>query len=159
MTRLSEHFELREFLRSQTAVRSGRDVIAPPSIVANLERLCELVLEPIRAELGAPVTILSGYRPLWLNRLVGGSPSSEHMDGRAADFEVTGHSDPWVCDRIAALLPRLPINQLILEFPPGGWIHVSVCEPSLQPKREVLTALRRDNRTTYISGIVPQRAA
>jgi len=159
VTRLSEHFELREFLRSEIAARVGRCIEPSDEITANLARLCELVLEPIRAELGGAITVLSGYRPLWLNQMAQGSLTSEHMYGRAADIEIAGMLDEEACNRIALMLPRLPVNQLILEYPPSGWVHVSVCEAHLEPRREILTAVRRNRQTVYMRGIVPQRAA
>lgn len=152
-TLVSEHFTLREFLRSDAAARMGKPIVAPPEIFANLRRLCELVLEPIRAELGRPITILSGYRPLWVNKLVGGSSTSEHVDGRAADFEVPGMTDLEVCQRIAGILDRLPVNQLIYEFPPNGWTHVSVCRGDAAPKRQVITARSIKGATHYTTGL------
>jgi len=90
---LTPNFTLRELTRSDVATRMGKSIEPTPAIQNNLARLCLLVLEPIRAELGMPVRVLSGYRPIWLNTLVGGSAKSEHVDGRAADIEVVGMSD------------------------------------------------------------------
>jgi zinc D-Ala-D-Ala carboxypeptidase len=155
--RLSEHFELGEFLYSETAVRMGRQIEPTPQVITNLERLCVLVLEPIRVILGQPIRITSGYRPDWLNTLIGGAKNSEHRCGQAADFQVPGMSVIEVCNAVADMLPHLPINQLIYEF--DAWAHVSVCAMGEEPKRQVLTA-RRVNRTTqYLPGIVRKAAA
>jgi zinc D-Ala-D-Ala carboxypeptidase len=151
--RLSPSFRLSEFLRSDTATRAGRAVEPTMYIERELERLCVLVLEPIRAELGRPIRILSGYRPEWLNELIGGAPKSNHVEGRAADIEVEGMSDFEACERIAQLVPSLPVGQLIQEFPPTGWVHVSVCEFGTVPPREILTARKIDRRTVYQFGL------
>lgn len=149
--RLSEHFMLREFLRSETASRMGSAVDWPPAYVQdNLARLCEVVLEPFRRAVGQPVTILSGYRPVWLNTAVGGSSRSDHLIGRAADFIVAGVTNEEACRRIVAL--GLPFRQLILEFPPHGWVHVSVNEPGAA-RRQVLTARKEGKRTVYYNGL------
>ena len=55
-------------------------------VVQNLQRLCILVLQPLRDTLGAPVYINSGYRSKRLNAKVGGVPNSRHLLGKAADI-------------------------------------------------------------------------
>ena len=149
---LSAHFWLREFLRSETATRMGLKIETPPEdIIGNLARLCHEVLEPFRVILGAPVTVLSGWRPPWLNTAVGGSVRSDHMVGRAADFVVAGIGNAEVCRRLAAT--TLPFKQCILEFPPLGWVHVSAPAPGMAAKREIITAVKHDKTTVYLQGI------
>ncbi len=90
--RLSKNFTLNEFLRSSTAERD--DEIAeeqfnpPENIVANLAYLCGTTLQPIRDVLGVPLRIISGYRYPSLNSKIGGSKSSQHMHGQAADVQL-----------------------------------------------------------------------
>ena len=55
-------------------------------VVQNLQKLCVLVLQPLRDTIGAPVYINSGYRSKRLNARVGGVPNSRHLQGRAADI-------------------------------------------------------------------------
>jgi zinc D-Ala-D-Ala carboxypeptidase len=155
MTPLSPHFDLEEFLRSETAVRMGRPVQADAEIRMQLRRLCALVLEPLHLHCQRPVRVLSGYRPPWLNALVGGSKTSEHMEGRAADIAVDRMSPIELASYISGL--DLPFNQLILEF--DEWVHVSVPDVNDPPKREVLTARRINGKTIYSAGIVPKAAA
>jgi uncharacterized protein YcbK (DUF882 family) len=45
------------------------------------------MLEELRAALGRPVVITSGYRCPEHNKAVGGVPRSPHMLGRAVDIE------------------------------------------------------------------------
>ena len=90
---LSPHFELREFVVSQTARDHGLDNTPPAEAVENLRALCVHTLEPLREALGLPIIITSGYRCKALNRLlVHSSDHSQHMDGCAADFYV-GHTE------------------------------------------------------------------
>lgn len=121
---VGKHFKLKEFTRSQTALRKGIDNTPTNEIVVRLKRLCEYVLDPLREALG-PVSISSGYRSPALNRAVGGSNSSQHMFGMAADINVSGVSDAKVQDWI---LKNCEYDQLINEFPPSGWTHVSYVE-------------------------------
>lgn len=48
--------------------------------------LCENLLQPLRDGCGKPLRISSGFRCPELNKKVGGSPNSDHMNGRAVDI-------------------------------------------------------------------------
>lgn len=125
--RLSEHFTLTEMIRSQAASRLGIDNTPTPQVVMNLQTLCHEVLEPIRRYYGVPVIVNSGYRCPTLNRLIGGSPTSQHMTGEAADIEVVGVSN---LDTAHWVNHNLRYDQLIAEYvdptdPRAGWVHVS----------------------------------
>lgn len=126
--RLSRHFWLYEFTRSQTASRHGIDNTPSPEAIAELQSLVANVLQPVRDFLERPIYISSGYRSPWLNRRIGGAPQSQHMYGQAADFECWGVSNVELFHTVKNLFP---FDQLILEKhdPSGGtnsgWIHVS----------------------------------
>lgn len=121
MTWLSQHFTLDEFTLSQTAERRGIDNTPPPHVMEALLRTAAY-LEDVRARLGAPVIISSGYRCLELNRVVGSKDSSQHITGEAVDFTAPGFGAPrQVVDALAE--SEVPYDQLILEF--GRWVHIS----------------------------------
>lgn len=150
--KLSEHFELAELLRSETAARLGQLIVPTQEIIDNLRELCVTILEPVRTLCGnRAVTPISGYRPPWLNRVVGGAMDSDHMLGGAADIRVQGLTPLEVCDAIAH--SDLPFRQLILEF--NAWTHISKPRKGETPKREVLTAKKVGARTVYEVGIQP----
>lgn len=90
--RLSDHFRLHEFLESETAQRSRvltqRQFSPPAEVVANLTYLTTVCLERARCTLGWYITISSGYRCPELNSAVGGSETSQHLVGQAADCYV-----------------------------------------------------------------------
>ena len=81
--RLSKNFTLEEMVA--TSHRRLQDTPAL-EVVQNLQKLCVLVLQPLRDTIGAPVYINSGYRSKRLNARVGGVPNSRHLQGRAADI-------------------------------------------------------------------------
>ncbi|MDE7476173.1 MAG: hypothetical protein K2M71_11155, partial [Duncaniella sp.] len=85
---LTDHFSLEEFLASPTAVKHGITLSPPSHVFNNLVRLCTEVLEPARRILQTPIYVSSGYRNQQLNRLVGGVPTSLHLEGRAADISI-----------------------------------------------------------------------
>lgn len=147
---LSPHFTEDELTVSAAAARAGKKVVIPDDVRPALVQLCSTILEPLRVLVGRPVVILSGYRPPWLNKMVGGSPKSQHMAGEAADLIVPGLSNIEVCARI--LEADLPFDQLILEFPPQGWVHVSVSGHRWR-RGEALTATKVKGKTVYTKGI------
>lgn len=124
---LSKNFSLREMTKSETADRFELDNTPPPEAVANLKVLCEKVLQPIRDHYAKTVRVNSGYRAPEVNARVGGSKTSDHCQGQAADIEIEGVANydlaKWIVDNLA-------FRQVILEFyTPGildsGWVHVS----------------------------------
>lgn len=117
------HFNLREFIRSDTARRENIDNTPDADQIEALKSLCINVLEPLRVSIGNPVIITSGYRCAALNKAVGGVPDSAHTRGEAADIIVTGMTDDQLAVRINAL--GLEFDQLISE---GSWTHISYCE-------------------------------
>ena len=154
MTRLSQSFHLSEFLVSQTAARRGIPNWPGDAEIANLEKLCVHVLQPVRDHFGRPVVISSGYRSPQLNRAIGGSATSQHCRGEAADFEIPGLANIDVCRWIR---DTLAFDQLILEFytpgrPNSGWVHVSYRTGRL--RGESLTARRTARGTQYLPGLV-----
>ena len=85
--KLSEHFTLREFVRSATAVRCGIENIPCEEEIERMRQLCINVLEPLRLRFGV-IRITSGFRCFALNERIGGSRTSQHMMGEAADIHV-----------------------------------------------------------------------
>ena len=112
-------------------------------ILANIQNLCEVVLEPLRQQVNEPVIISSGYRCPQLNRAVGGSPTSQHMTGEACDIH---HSDPQKLRDWFAILQRGEFDQLIWErSSPRSthyWIHVSCKRDRSQNRRQVFQLVK-----------------
>ena len=108
MGNISPHFSLSEFgLPEAKAARHGCEPAEyPPEWVE--ARLAPLVraLEVIRAEFGKPIRIISAYRPLPYNRALGSEDTSQHVQGRAADFQIDG-VDPGVIYRRVLELHQL----------------------------------------------------
>ena len=90
--KLSENFSLREFTRSQTALRKNIDNSPNMEQLVNLTALSNMCLQPIRNTHG-PVSLNSGLRVLELNRAIGSGDGSDHVKGRAADIEANSISN------------------------------------------------------------------
>lgn len=132
-THISPHFTLSEL--TTTDHRDFLEAQAHPDerILSNLVHLCHTLLEPAREILG-PLHVNSGWRCPGLNAAIGGSKTSRHMDGLAADVV------PIEMDLKTAYVmltqSSLEIDQAIWEF--GRWIHLGACSPDLEPRRQLL---------------------
>jgi uncharacterized protein YcbK (DUF882 family) len=113
---VSPHFSRHEFdLPDAKAQKRGLDAGAmyPAEwIDSRLKPLCA-ALEVIRAEFGGkPVRVISGYRPLPYNRALGSKDDSQHVQGRAADFQIAGVCPGAIYRRVLELhqLGRIEIG-------------------------------------------------
>lgn len=142
---LTPHFTLEEFTVSQTAARLGIDNTPPLWYRAHLQAVAEQ-LEAVRALLGVPVHISSGYRCFALNTAVGGAPKSAHLLGLAADFIAPQFGTPLQIARAIAGSP-IRFDQLIYEY--GTWVHLGLSEGP--PRGETLSIFAG---TGYLAGLV-----
>lgn len=103
--KLAPNFHLSEFTRSGAAERNGLDNTPGPDETRALTALAKKVLQPLRDILGVPLKITSGYRAPEVNSAVGGSSSSQHVRGEAADVMAFGANGKPIAasDLLAAL--------------------------------------------------------
>lgn len=133
---MGKYFTIAEMVKSETADRCGIDNRLPKSLICNVNGLIDNVLDPLREAYGKPVTVTSGYRCEVLNKAVGGSKTSEHMKGMAADIVGTPNTKEEN-KRLFSLIQELeiPFTQLIDEKN-FSWVHVSY--DSCNVKKQVL---------------------
>jgi hypothetical protein len=142
---LSNSFTLEQLIFSETAVRKGIDNTPNDEQIANLTELAQ-VLERVQSLLGHPLHISSAFRSPKVNSLVGGSPTSAHMEGYAADFVCPSFGTPLeVCKAIVS--SDLAFDQIIQE---GTWCHLSI-DPRM--RHETLTASFAGGKASYTNGI------
>jgi hypothetical protein len=151
---LSPNFSLHELTKSETALRLDLDNTPDEQATENLRLLCEKVLQPVRDHYGKGVKVNSAYRSPESNAAVGGSKTSDHCKGMAADIEIPGVAN---ADLAQWIMDNLDYTQLILEFytpgiPDSGWVHVSYDPNNL--KKQELTATKVAGKTTYLNGLV-----
>jgi len=140
---LSDNFTFGEMVR--TSHRHINNMPGPDE-TARLKKLCQEFLEPIREKFG-PLWITSGFRCRELNEAIGGSSTSAHVDGCAADFVPivqppllaipTIEIVDWVVDHSG-----LDFDQIIDEYSStANWIHIGMLKPgwTQPPRREALT--------------------
>ncbi len=140
--RLTTNFTLAEL----TVTTTGLPNNPTPAEIVHLRALAERILQPLRDDLRRPVLVNSAFRSERVNRTVGGTATSQHRLGQAADIRVEGMTSRALAQ---AIIDRgLPFDQLIDEF--GRWVHVSY---GPRHRRQVLTAVKRGGRTVYEPGL------
>lgn len=142
---LTQHFTLDELTASQTAARRRIDNQPPMAVVENLTRVAVL-LEQVRAAVGRPITVSSGYRSPALNTAVGGARNSAHVLGLAADITASGMAPTALAKAI--IDAGIQFDQLIYE---GSWVHIGLAAGAL--RGEVLTATFAAGGVVYTRGI------
>ena len=144
--KLSEHLELSEVIRSESAKRNGISNMPTPDHIENFKILATKVFEPIREHFGVPIRISSGYRSAELNKCIGGSETSQHSSGEAIDIDqdATTITNKQVFQYIK---DNLAFDQLINEFN-YSWVHVSYKANGKQ-RGEVLEAYKLGVVTKY----------
>jgi len=139
--RLSRDFILSEFTDTDTGLPNNPS----QEEIRNLKLLVQKVLQPVRDKFGV-INVTSGFRSPGVNSAVGGSATSDHVHGRAADIQ---------CEDMATVFKyirkNLPFKQLIWEFGTDAqpkWIHVAY--DANNNKGEVLKAIKKGGKTKYI---------
>lgn len=120
-----KYFTMGEMMRSDTAARKGINNKCTKEDAERLKKLIENVLDPLREAYGKPIVVNSGYRCPALNKAVGGSKTSDHMKGCAADIVGTPNTkseNKRLFELVKSL--DLPFDQLIDEKN-LSWVHVS----------------------------------
>lgn len=119
--KLSDHFAVREF-----ACRDGSDIIL-------IDDQLPSWLEKIRMFFYQPIYISSGFRTLAYNTAINGAKNSNHISGRAADFDVgRGKTlvDPRIVCMYAETLNPRPAGLGCYTYPSGqSWIHIDNGNP------------------------------
>lgn len=128
-----KYFTIKELCQSSTATQKGIDNTPNSEIVNNLTQLVDNILDPLRKEYGKPIKVNSGYRCDALNKAVGGSKTSYHRFGLAADITAGSKSENKKLFTLAQKL-NLPYDQLIDEKG-YSWIHISF---STKPRKQIL---------------------
>lgn len=128
-----QYFTIRELTASSTARARGIDNTPNAQVEANLTKLIDAVLDPVRRIWGRPITVNSGFRCPALNAAVRGVANSQHLTGEAADI-TTGsrEGNRELFEKISR--SGVPFDQLIDESG-YSWIHVSY---SGRNRRQVL---------------------
>lgn len=140
---LSNNFTLEELTFSDTGSRRGLDNTPTAEQIVNLTELAQ-TLERVQSLLGHPLHINSAFRSPKVNAAVGGSATSAHMDGYAADFTCKDFGTPLqVCQAITT--SDIQYDQVIYEY--QAWCHISI-DPRMRKM-----VLSKHSSEPYIEGL------
>lgn len=152
--KLSDNFTLEELIKSATAQRLGIDN-TPSVVVKNkLATLCRKVLQPLRNKYNRSIVVTCGYRCPRLNKVVGGSSTSDHLYGNAADIRSQSDlraDNKALFDLLVKMMKNgeIGVKQIINEYD-YDWIHVSYQDGRTAKRNEVLEAFRnKEGKTVY----------
>ena len=124
--RLGEWFTLDELRRNG----QGLTNYPPAAALTNMTILVQHFLDPLREAIGKPVRVTSGYRCKALNEAVGGSKTSAHLTGEAADIKVQGMDSAAIARLIMELgLPEQPLLDIPVPSGRVGAIIVGGLNP------------------------------
>jgi hypothetical protein len=142
---LSKHVTRSEFERSDVATKFGIPNSMNEAQLKSAIALCENVFEPIRAKVGKPIRINSGFRSLAVNKRIGGASSSQHCKGEAMDLDLTSRElFEWI-------IKNVEYDQAIYEFGDdknAAWFHISYRKGN--NRRQALRAIKVGGATQYV---------
>ena len=139
------YFTLDELCRSSAALRAEIRNIPNDELLKNLNRLVKELLDPLRAEWGAPIIVTSGFRCNEFNSLVGGLSNSYHQLGLAADLVAPAtenrssqQNTMHLYKLIKKNMPRFFVDVVIAEKAKKGrtceWIHIQTSKQNSLPR-------------------------
>lgn len=130
-----KYFTLKELTSSTTATKYKIKNSPNKREEENLKSLIENCLDHIRTLWGKPIRVNSGYRSKELNLRIGGSSTSQHTKGEAADITTGGKfTNKLLFNMIVE--SGIVFDQLIDEKD-YSWIHVSYKKNGVN-RRQVL---------------------
>ena len=136
-----KYFTIKELCVSATATKLGIKNEPSKAALTNLESLVLNILDPLRAAWGGAIKVTSGYRSAALNKAVGGSTTSAHRYGFAADIvpadrriaAFKAFCVKWLKDN------AVNFDQYIDEVGGGSeWVHIGIKSPSGNQRRQFL---------------------
>lgn len=159
--KLSQNFTLEEMIASSTAKAKGISNVPTAQHKNNLKYLCVSILEPLRALLNekyktynkkavksVSIKVSSGYRSSALNKAVGGSSTSQHCTGEAADIKAVitcqdgtkkelPYNELYEDIKVFVKLGKLNIDQVIQERSGlAKWVHLSFRVQNISKNRK-----------------------
>ena len=132
-----KYFTISELTRSDTASIKQIDNTPNKEITEHLIELVEKLLDPLRNDwaeycdvnqLGSPaISVNSGYRCNELNKAVGGSLTSAHLTGYAADIQnVSGSREEFYQFLLNFLKDRNFDECFIEKSSTSQWVHIAL---------------------------------
>ena len=143
---LTDHFTFEELTNTGHTELEAQNRASAEAFMKQL-RYTAGTLEEVRAVLGVPLRVTSGFRNNSLNKLVGGSPTSGHTKGLCADIVPVGMDVTDAQKKIMQNKDKCPsLKKCILEMVKSSeWLHIETKTEKEQPQQFFVTT----NGRTY----------
>ena len=120
---LTENFSLAEMTGGMNPAS------VPHDVRDNLRFLCSNYLEPLREHCQKPIIVNSAYRTPAANTAAGGSPTSLHLEGLAADIRCATFYE--ACEVLNFFIARwlhhgIGFHEAYVSFNRSWWLHLAV---------------------------------
>lgn len=149
---ISKYVSLEEVTKSQTAIKNGVSNMPNAEQLERIKLLATKVFDPLREWAGGAIKISSGFRSAALNKLVGGSNTSQHSANNGAAFDLDDDFKHKTNKEVFEYIKEhLDFDQLIYEFGTDNnpdWVHVSYVSPE-KNRKQVLRAVKQGGKTVY----------
>lgn len=141
-----KYFSIKELTASLKATQLGIKNEPTKAALTNLESLVLNILDPLRAAWGGGIIVTSGYRSAALNKAVGGSPSSAHRYGLAADIVPADKRIgvfkafvvKWLKDNAVNFDQYIDELSVDKDGKVTEWVHIGIKSPSGNQRRQYL---------------------
>ena len=150
MEKVSKYVSYFEVTHSNQAKALKIGNIPNAEQLGNLKLVCTNIYDKVREHFRKPIGISSAYRSYELNQRIGGSKSSQHMEGKAIDVDGDIHGGISNKDIFDYIKKNCTFDQLIWEFGSDNapsWVHVSYNKNG--NRGQILRAVKSGGRTVY----------
>lgn len=151
MDRISTNISAKEGVHSDTATKRNIKNVPNASQLKSMKLLAEKVFEPLRKNWNVAIAITSFFRSVELNKLIGGSSTSQHCKGEAFDLDADRYGNLENQQIFNFIKDNLDFDQLIWEFGNDtnpDWVHVSY--KAKGNRKQILKAIIKDGKVKYI---------
>ena len=134
-----KYFSIQELCTSSTAKK--RNISNEPTelVKAHLTELVEKILDPLREAWGSGINVTSGYRSPALNKAIGGSPTSAHVFGYAADLQPSNGKIKEFKEFAKKWLSDKSFDQYINEYSgTSEWVHIGYKNNAGEQRKQFL---------------------
>lgn len=140
----SKYFTMWEMTYSHKADLNKIDNTPSEEIKENLMELMEF-LDDFRETWGGPIKVTSGYRCPELNSLVGGSKTSAHLTGFAADLKPYNNEIDRFISEVEKWVKNKDFDQLITEYDKYGnrWVHIATRNNKGLQRKQIKTIVKK----------------
>lgn len=153
MKYISKHISYADAIYSDTAKRKGIANIPGPVELVRMKILATRIYEPVVAYFGVKVYVSSFFRNVVLNKLIGGSKSSQHCLGEAMDIDADYYGKITNKQLFHYIKDNFEFDQLIWEYGTDSnpdWVHVSYTTRKTNRKQALRTRRVNGKTTTEI---------